>query len=283
MMPSSTNTNDLRRDEARPPGAHSSDALSPGAPALGAPALGAPDWCPRPAMHERKRQKIAALVPHWYRPSLHVAVPALLGLSVLGFALYHVRALRPAEFIAVPVTLAFTFAFEWCVHRWVLHRRSPGVGILYERHELEHHVAFTHDDMAMRSSRELWLVLMPAYAVVLVALINAPIAYLTATLTSPNAGYLYLATSMVFFLSYEWLHLAYHLPPSSLIGRSTLIARMREHHRRHHDPRRMKRWNFNVTVPLFDAILGTLWSPKRGQEAARRERRRSGSYARPSA
>ena len=262
-MPTLTNTDDLQRDEERVPGAAPRRSRGP--------------------LHERRRRKIAALVPRWYSPALHLIVPALLGLSVLGFAVSRVRALRPAELVAVPITLAFAFAFEWCVHRWVLHRRSPFVSILYERHELEHHVGVTHEDMPMRSSRELWLVLMPAYAVVLVALINAPIAYLTATLTSPNAGYLYLTTSMVFFLSYEWLHLAYHLPPSSLIGRSPLIARLREHHRRHHDPRRMKRWNFNVTVPLFDVILGTLWSPERGQETTRRARRRGDSYARPSA
>jgi sterol desaturase/sphingolipid hydroxylase (fatty acid hydroxylase superfamily) len=64
---------------------------------------------------------------------------------------------------------------------------------------------------------------------------------------------------MFFFLSYEWTHLAYHLPDGRL-GRLSLVRHLRELHRRHHDPRLMKRWNFNITVPVFDVIRGTLWS-----------------------
>ena len=171
----------------------------------------------------------------------------------------------------MPLTLFFAFGFEWRVHRKVLHRRAPGLGLLYERHELAHHVVYTYDDMAMRDRREWWLVLMPAYAVVLVALVNTPLAIALGALFGVNTGCLYLVASMFFFLSYEWLHLAYHLPRESRVGRNPLIARLREHHRRHHDPRLMKRWNFNVTVPVFDAILGTLWSPER--EAAAEARR----------
>jgi hypothetical protein len=151
----------------------------------------------------------------------------------------------------------------------------PLVGTLYDRHELTHHVIYTYDDMAMRSARELRLILMPAYAIVLVFLIDLPFAIGAAKLFSWNAGCLFLGTSMVFFLAYEWLHAAYHLPPQSFVGRMSIIARLREHHRRHHDPRLMKHWNFNVTVPLFDWIHRTIWTPEREAErAARRAARR---------
>jgi len=33
---------------------------------------------------------------------------------------------------------------------------------------------------------------------------------------------------------------------------------LREHHRRHHHPALMQKWNFNVTVPLFDWVHRTL-------------------------
>ena len=38
----------------------------------------------------------------------------------------------------------------------------------------------------------------------------------------------------------------------------------------------MKRWNFNVTFPVFDWIHGTIWSPEREAivDAKRAERRR---------
>jgi hypothetical protein len=256
-------------------------SFPPSAPSepLSAEVSGSPEERP---IHEHHRAEIVSLIPSWYSPAVHLFTPTAIVLAVLIFALSRVHGLRPVELLAVPFTLFLGFGFEWRVHKWVLHRRTPGLGILYDRHELQHHVVFTYDDMAMRSPRELWLVLMPAYAVVLVALVNAPLTYLLSTLFSPNVGFLYLATAMMFFLSYEWLHFAYHLPPTTFIGRRRLIATLREQHRRHHDPRLMKRWNFNVTVPVFDWLYRTDWSPERERAAEKkRMRKRAPSLARP--
>jgi hypothetical protein len=229
------------------------------------------------SVHERRRGDILGNIPAWYSPVLHLAIPSVVGLGVMLGAVSRLHAPAPLDWITVPVTLLGALAFEWRVHQSVLHRRVPGLGLLYDRHEILHHVIFTYDDMAMRSRREWWLVLMPAYAVVLVAALNAPLTLGISAVFGPNAGCLYLTTAMSFFLSYEWLHLAYHLPADSPIGRLGFIARLREHHRRHHDPRLMKRWNFNVTVPVFDWIRGTIWSPEReaAAEARRAERRRA--------
>ena len=62
-------------------------------------------------------------------------------------------------------------------------------------------------------------------------------------------------------VSYEVLHLCYHAPKDSFIGRRKIIRILRTHHARHHDPRRMQKYNFNVTVPLFDWIMGTMAPP----------------------
>jgi hypothetical protein len=235
-------------------------------------------------IYERHRQEVVELIPSWYSPVIHLLTPTAVGIAMLIFAVSHIHALRPLELCAVPVTLLIAFAFEWRVHKWILHHRTPGVGILYDRHELQHHIVFTYNDMSMRSPRELWLVLMPAYAVVLVTLVNAPLTYGFALLLSPNVGFLYLSTSMVFFVAYEWLHLAYHLPPTSFIGGHRFIARLREHHRRHHDPRLMKRWNFNVTIPAFDWILRTQWSPERERARSdKRAKKQAHNLARPAA
>mgnify|MGYP001552383893 CR=1 FL=1 len=104
---------------------------------------------------------------------------------------------------------------------------------------------------------------MPAYAIVLVFLMVVPFAGALAVLVSTNVARLMVATSMFFFLGYEWLHMSYHLPRTSFLGKNALVGALRELHRRHHDPRLMKRWNFNVNVPVFDWIHGTIWSPTR--------------------
>jgi len=53
-------------------------------------------------------------------------------------------------------------------------------------------------------------------------------------------------------VGYELSHLSYHLPETTWIGRRRVIRWLREHHARHHDPRLMQKWNFNVTIPVFD-------------------------------
>ena len=64
-------------------------------------------------VHERHRQAIIALIPSWYRPLPHLALPSLFGLLVLVFAVTRIHALRTIELVAVPVTLVVAFAFEW--------------------------------------------------------------------------------------------------------------------------------------------------------------------------
>jgi hypothetical protein len=233
------------------------------------------------SVHERRRAEVVATIPAWYNPALHLAAPSLVGIGLMVLALSRLSAPRPIHLVTVPITVFAALGLEWRVHKYVLHRRTRGVRVLYERHELAHHVVYTCDDMTMRSRREWWLVLMPAYAVLLVALVNAPATLLVGLVFGHDPGCIYLATSMFFFLSYEWLHLAYHLPAESFVGGLGVVVALREHHRRHHDPSLMKRWNFNVTLPAFDWLHRTVWSPERDRaaDAARVERRRRAAEA----
>ena len=64
---------------------------------------------------------------------------------------------------------------------------------------------------------------------------------------------------MAYVLSYEALHLAYHLPERSLVGRLRVIRILRQHHRTHHRLALSQCWNFNVTLPLWDVLMGTRW------------------------
>ncbi len=222
-------------------------------------------------VHERRRAELLEQVPRRYSPLLHVALPSAFGLGVCVAAALLTRDVRAQELLLLPITLILGWGFEWRMHKSVLHERRPGAGILYVRHELTHHVIFRYEDMAMRSWREAYLILMPAYAIVGLFGMVVPLALGVRALLSDNAALLFVIGSMLFFLAYEWCHLAYHLPEGSRVGRLRLVSTLRELHRRHHDPALMKRWNFNVTVPLFDLLHGTLWSPER--ERARRARR----------
>jgi hypothetical protein len=205
------------------------------------------------------RATLVAAIPRWYRPWLHLLFPSLVGLGVVIACLASLRALLPVELLVLPATWVLLNAAEWQIHKDLLHRRTPPLALLYDRHTPQHHMIFVTDDMAMRSTREFRLVLIPFWGI-LAAFVGAlPIPLvLWRGLGERNLALLFMAMTMAYLVSYEWLHLAYHAPADSRVGRLGLIARLRRHHAAHHAPERMQRWNFNVTVPLWDWVRGTI-------------------------
>ena len=213
-----------------------------------------------PARRRRElRERLVEEIPRWYSPWLHLALPSVFGLSVMAIC---ISALREVTWWQVVPTVTLTYlvanASEWRAHRDLLHHRNRFAPVLYDRHTPEHHQLYVYEDMAIRDPRELRLVLIPAYGI-LIIFVGVAIPAAGMWLAGwRNVALVFVATEMAYVLSYEWLHLAYHLPEDSLLGRSRLIRRLRRHHAIHHDPRLMQRCNFNVTVPLWDWVRGTL-------------------------
>lgn len=216
-----------------------------------------------PAEREALRARLVGAIPGWYRPGLHLASTLGTGLALLALAAVGltrvVPGLVPRDLLVVPLVVVVANAFEWWAHKHLLHRRRRGpLAVLYDRHTPEHHMVYVDGDMVMRSFREARLVLIPAVGVVGAVLASLPVGALLAELVSPAAGLLGVTTAGLYMVTYEATHLAYHLPADHPIGRLRVVARLREHHALHHDPGRMQRANFNVTLPLFDLLLGTL-------------------------
>lgn len=210
------------------------------------------------ARRARRRAEEVAAIPRWYNPWGHLACTTGTGLVVLLVAVFSLENIRPVEWLTVPLVFLFANAFEWHVHRNVLHRRFRPATLLYEKHTPLHHGIYTEHDMEMLSTQEFRLVLIPAFGVLGIVVVTAPLAIALGWLLSPNTGWLFLVTASLYMVTYELLHLTYHLPRNSFLGRRKLTGILRRHHGRHHDPRLMQKWNFNVTLPLFDWIMGTI-------------------------
>ncbi len=208
------------------------------------------------------RAELLSRVPSWYSPWAHLAFPAVAGLAIAALALSRIERLQAWQLALVPVFVIAANAVEWHAHRGLLHRRTRFVEVLYVRHTPQHHAVFVSEDMAMRSARELKLVLLPAWGILAILAAGSPFALGFLALGQPNLAALWVATIIGYVLAYEWLHLAYHLPPDRGIGRLAPIRLLRRHHQRHHAPHLMQRWNFNVTVPLWDLVRGTIWRPE---------------------
>ena len=215
---------------------------------------------------ERVRQQATAEIPWWYSPWGHLAATTGIGITVLVASVVQLTRLgttRATDWLVIPAVFLLANFFEWRVHKHVLHRRRWPVQVIYDKHTPMHHMVYIEEDMALRSTKEFRLVLIPAVGLLGVVFAATPIAIALAKLWSPSAGWLFLVTASLYMVTYEVLHLCYHAPSDSFIGRLAFIRVMRAHHAKHHDPRFMQKWNFNVTVPLFDWIMGTIAPKKR--------------------
>ena len=206
-----------------------------------------------------------------YSGPLHFATSMAIGLALTAGLLSLVHAPSWAELSAAPLTFLYANAMEYLGHRGPMHRRyrwSRLLNALFERHAAAHHRFFTRDAMLAESSTD-WQVILghPVFLVFFFGVIGLPSGLLLAPFVTTNVLCLFAATALVYALTYELLHLAYHLPPESWIGRLPGLATLRHHHQVHHDPRLMAKYNFNVTFPITDWVVGT-WFPVRETRAA---------------
>jgi len=213
------------------------------------------------AARDRVRAKVLGRTPRWYSPWFHLAMTTGVGLAVLVVAMLNLHSVRAIELLIIPAVFLMANGFEWRVHKYVLHRRMWPLQVIYDRHTPEHHAIYMTNDMSIRSTREFRLVLMPAIGIIGVVVATTPVAYGIRMLFGSNVGWLFLVTAALYMVLYEVSHLSYHMPPESFVGRRRIVRWLREHHALHHDPRLMQKWNFNVTIPLFDWLYGTI-APK---------------------
>ncbi len=196
----------------------------------------------------------------YYRGAAHLAFTSFASLGTIAFALTRLQEVRGWEWLLVPLTFVIANAAEYFGHRGPMHRPARGLRLIYKRHTLEHHHFFTHEAMAYESRRDYKMVLFPPVLLLFfLGGIAAPLGALIFWLVSPNAGWLFVATAMAYFLTYEWLHFGYHLPPEHPLARSRLMRALRHHPPVHHDRRRLGKHNFNISFPLFDRVMGTTW------------------------
>lgn len=212
---------------------------------------------------EYRREFLGARYTGWG----HFAFTSGVSLAVIGFALSQLANVSPVEWLMVPGAFLVANAVEYLGHKNPMHRPMKGLGLLFERHTRQHHRYFTHEAMAYEGSRDFKMVLFPPVLLLFfLGAIATPLGALCFALLSPNAGWLFVATGVGYFLTYEWLHFSHHLPEHHPVARLPLLSRLRRHHQAHHDPKRMGHYNFNITFPLCDRLLGTEWKPPEKRE-----------------
>lgn len=169
--------------------------------------------------------------------------------------------------IVCTVILSTLFAsfFEWCLHRYVMHKPLGTFDYAFRGHVVVHHSTF-------RADRTYHLINKRDKRTIPMAWWNGPVLIaLTTVLFTPVIGMLFDvpyawvfvgATFGTYYLAYEYMHWCMHLPLANrlrLFERmwpfSRILFRLNGHHLLHH---RYMQKNFNVVLPLADWCLGTL-------------------------
>lgn len=199
-------------------------------------------------------------IPAGYSGRRHACTTFGLGLAVIFAGIVALDGVSAAEWVTVPLTLAYANLVEYLGHRGPMHHARPGLRLVFERHAGQHHRFFTDDLMAIDSARDLKAVLFPVVMILFFLLAFAlPVWMLLAWLATSNVAWLFVISAVAYFLNYELLHLVYHLPERGQLATLPFVARLKRHHQRHHDPRLMSHYNFNITYPLCDWLFGTIW------------------------
>lgn len=193
-----------------------------------------------------------------YSGKAHLAFVVLFTLGGMALCTWQIENVQLLEWLTIPLAILYANLVEYVGHRWVMHRMVPGLGLIYKRHSGQHHRFFTEQDMALEGWQDCKVVLFPAVLTVFFfGLFATPVGILIAWLATANVAWLFVAVALGYYLNYELLHLAYHLPEHSRLLNLPFIRRLRRLHHRHHDPSIMTHKNFNITYPIGDWLFRT--------------------------
>jgi Fatty acid hydroxylase superfamily len=200
-----------------------------------------------------RREELRARIGRWYRGEAHFAFTFVTSLGVIALYLSRLHGVRPLEWLAVPAFFLFCGFVEHLEHRYLLHQRRLG-GFAFRIHTIEHHAYFTLEEFRPEDRRDYFYVLFPPLLLLgYMTFLATGFGALFYWLVSPNVGFLVAATAALYFFLYELIHFGSHLE-----WQLPLFKQLGEHHRRHHKTELMTTRNFNVVLPLFDWLFGTL-------------------------
>ena len=223
----------------------------------------------------REEFRKTRLSGRFYSGWLHLAFTSTVGVSVVTYSVVHLSRVSWVEVSVVPLTFLYANLVEYWGHRLPMHNRTRFLGLIFERHTEEHHRFYTHDAMEIADSRDLGIVLFPPVMIIFFfGLFAVPVALVLRHFATINVAYLFLATSMAYFINYEWFHFAYHLPKNSWTRKLPFMSTFSRLHTSHHNPRLMSHHNFNITWPISDRLFGT-YRVNPSEEASAAESRTS--------
>lgn len=194
-----------------------------------------------------------------YSGKLHFVFITLWCALGIGVCVYYLQQPTLKQLLIIPITFLYTNLFEYIGHRFPMHHRYALLKAVFKRHTLQHHHFFTNENMNCDTLRDFKIILFPPVLLIFFSLFFVlPVFALVYYFFSLNAALLYVATTLAYYLNYEWLHLAYHLPETHVVYHIPGLRTLRRLHHNHHNLKEMDKYNFNISYPVFDFVFRTL-------------------------
>ncbi len=195
-----------------------------------------------------------------YSGGLHLFFVSIVCISIIVYCVYALdfEGFRNLQLVSIPITFIYANLVEYFAHRYPMHHKYKGFGLVYKRHTGQHHRFFDESDMVCESMEDFKIILFPPILLVFFLVGFAlPIGLLLQYFLSPNIAKLFMATAVFYYLNYEILHLSYHLPTTHFLRKISIVNTLSKLHTVHHSGDSMQKHNFNITYPIFDFIFGT--------------------------
>jgi hypothetical protein len=188
---------------------------------------------------------------------MHLAFTLLFSGGVLVYCLAKLDHPDWRQWLLVIPMFLFGNYIEWAGHRYLLHRPTKTMKMVYKRHVGTHHTFFSHKTLDYSGQQDWRALLFPPFAPVLFVLTALPFALVAGYFWAADAGYIVMATMAAYYIMYEGLHTLSHVENSPFLDRLPLVNSVRRMHVIHHNPEFMHTHNFNLTFPICDALFGT--------------------------
>jgi hypothetical protein len=213
------------------------------------------------------RQQYRAGIVKSYRGWIHMLSVLAVGLGTIIYALSQLQSAAWVEWMVFPLTMLMVNFAEYYAHRWLGHKKTKYGKLFYSRHTGDHHSFFLEHSMNYETVQDWRVVLFPLYLIFAFLLgLILPVGFVLSEVVSMNVAYIYAAAGISGYLFYEVMHFSYHIPRGHWAEKLFLVipgwTALRHLHVLHHKRDKMGEANFNITLPIFDFLLGSLfWQP----------------------
>ena len=153
--------------------------------------------------------------------------------------------------LLLPLGFLYSDAAMYLAHRYQQHRKVKFQEIVFEMHSVWHHGMFSNNKMHVDSIRDMNMVVLRFFVHgIVLCVIYLPTAFLVGLLQS-DIGWILLFSVALHSMWYEIVHTISHLenPP--------ILKGLANHHKQHHNPKRMGKYNFGIATTIFDRVFGT--------------------------